>query len=116
MQRAPLERAGGDVPLPLQDLNQLPHAAVRRLAAARREVAAEVGAPLIGSVPLNPELAAAGDAGRPVAEGDGPLAAVFESLAARVVKDVAPPIDSAGCSARLLDAVEKAVEAGSAAS
>lgn len=78
-------------------------------------LAEEVGVPLIGSVPLHPQLAAGGDTGRPVAEGTGPLAAVFETLAARVVRDVAPPLDSAGCSARMLQAVEKAVEAGSAA-
>ena len=33
-----------------------------------------LGVPLIGSIPLHPDLAAAGDAGTPVAEGDGELA------------------------------------------
>jgi hypothetical protein len=50
-----------------------------------------------------------GDTGSPVATGDGPLREVFDALAAKVVDDLAPVIEVAGCSARMLDNVEQAV-------
>jgi len=74
-------------------------------------LAAELGVPLVGSVPLHPDLAAAGDDGRPVALGDGELAAVFADLARVVAEEVAPVVDPAGCTARLLDRVEVAIAA-----
>ncbi|HMD44774.1 MAG TPA: P-loop NTPase [Acidimicrobiales bacterium] len=72
-------------------------------------LAAELGVPLVGSIPLHPDLAAAGDAGRPVAEGSGELAAVFAQLARVVNEEVAPPVEAAGCTARMLDRVNRAV-------
>src|SRR5581483_1618132 len=53
-------------------------------------LAQALGVPLIGSIPLHPDLAAAGDAGTPVASGDGELAERFAELAAVVAEDVAP--------------------------
>jgi ATP-binding protein involved in chromosome partitioning len=77
-----------------------------------QRLADEIGVPLIASIPLHPDLAAGGDVGRPVAGGDGELAAVFAELARRVAEEVAPVIETAGCSARLLDRVEAAVARG----
>jgi ATP-binding protein involved in chromosome partitioning len=86
-----------------------------------------LGVPLVGSIPLHPDMAAAGDAGVPVAladdeggggsggGGDGELAAVFAEMARVVAEDVAPVIDVQGCSARLLERVEAAVAEGDAA-
>lgn len=74
-------------------------------------LAAELGVPLVGSVPLHPDMAAAGDAGTPVALGSGPLAGAFDELARRVSQDVAPLVEAASCTARLLDHVEKALDA-----
>jgi len=74
-----------------------------------QRLADEIGVPLIGSIPLHPDLAAGGDAGRPVAAGEGALAAVFAELARTVAEEVAPVIETAGCTARLLDSVEAAV-------
>jgi len=77
-------------------------------------LAAEIGAPLVGTVPLHPDMAAAGDAGDPVALGDGPLAAAFDALAARVAQEIAPVLAAAGCTAHMLQAVEQALDAAGA--
>ena len=77
-------------------------------------LADDIGAPLLGSVPLEPAVAAGNDAGRPVAIADESAAArVFRAIAERISTEIAPPdtgndVDMAGCSARLLDAVTAA--------
>jgi len=76
-----------------------------------RRLAEEIGVPLVGSVPLHPEIAAAGDRGQPVALGDGPLARTFEVLAERIEREIAPVVDTSGCTARLLDHVEQVLDA-----
>jgi hypothetical protein len=54
-------------------------------------------------------MAAAGDSGEPVALGTGPLSAAFDALATTIVDDVAPVIETAGCTARMLEKVELAL-------
>jgi ATP-binding protein involved in chromosome partitioning len=62
-------------------------------------LAAEIGVPLLGRIPLEPAVGAGGDAGTPVAvEGSGPAAAEFRRVARLIVEEVAPPTDMAGCS------------------
>jgi hypothetical protein len=68
--------------------------------------------PLIGSIPLHPDLAAAGDAGTPVALGDGQLATLFAELARTVAEEVAPLLETSSCSAHLIARVKAAVAAG----
>jgi len=77
-------------------------------------LAADVGAPLVGTVPLHPDMSQAGDQGRPVALGQGELADAFAALAGRIVDDIAPVVELAGCTARLLDHVEQALDAAGA--
>ena len=77
-------------------------------------LAAELGAPLVGSVPLHPAMSAAGDAGTPVALADGPLAEAFNALARTIAETVAPVVETSGCTARLLDHVEQALDAAGA--
>ncbi len=72
-------------------------------------LAAEIGVPLIAEIPLHPDASAAGDAGEPVALGDGPLAQVFGAIADRILTEIAPPIEMAGCTARMLERVEQAL-------
>ena len=72
-------------------------------------LAAEIGVPLVGSVPLHPDMSAAGDDGEPVALGAGPLAQAFDALATSIVDDVAPVVETAGCTARMLEKVELAL-------
>jgi ATP-binding protein involved in chromosome partitioning len=67
--------------------------------------------PLVASIPIEPAVAEAGDTGKPVvlADADGPAAAAFHGLAAAVVDEILPPIEMAGCTARILElAVERA--------
>jgi ATP-binding protein involved in chromosome partitioning len=79
-------------------------------------LAAAIGAPLLGAVPLETAVAAGNDAGRPVAvDGRGEAARVFRAIADRITGDIAPPderadVDMAGCSARMLDAVAAAFD------
>ena len=75
-----------------------------------QRLADEIGVPLVGSVPLNASVAASGDAGVPIALDEaGPLAGVFAAIAERVVTEISPLVEMAGCSARLLERVEKAL-------
>jgi len=72
-----------------------------------------LGVPLVGSIPLHPDLAAGGDAGVPVALAeDGELATVFADIARVVAEEVAPLIQAEGCTARMLERVEAAVAQG----
>jgi ATP-binding protein involved in chromosome partitioning len=74
-------------------------------------LATDIGVPLIGRIPLHPSVAAGGDAGTPVAlDEQGPLGAVFDEIAETVITSVAPVTAMDGCSARLLERVEAAVE------
>jgi ATP-binding protein involved in chromosome partitioning len=76
-----------------------------------QRVADEVGAPLIGAVPLDPAVALGGDAGRPVAmDGEGPTAEAFASIAGRLVDEVLPLVEMSGCTARMLDQIEAALD------
>jgi ATP-binding protein involved in chromosome partitioning len=72
-------------------------------------LAREIGVPLIGNVPIHPEVASGGDSGSPVALGDGELAGFFGELARVVAEEVAPVIETSGCTARLLDQIAEAV-------
>jgi ATP-binding protein involved in chromosome partitioning len=72
-------------------------------------LATELGVPLLGQVPLEPAVARGGDEGRPAALSDGPASDAFNAIAERIVVEVAPLMELAGCSARMLDAIERAL-------
>ncbi|HEV2768089.1 MAG TPA: P-loop NTPase [Acidimicrobiales bacterium] len=72
-------------------------------------LASDIGVPLLGQVPLEPAVSTGGDTGAPVALGEGPAAEAFHAIAARIVDEAIPPVDMAGCTARLLDSVEAAL-------
>ncbi len=75
-------------------------------------LADEIGVPLIGRVPLEPAVAAGGDAGVPISlDGVGPAADEFRAIAKRIIDDIAPPTNMAGCSARMLTLVNAALDA-----
>jgi ATP-binding protein involved in chromosome partitioning len=73
-------------------------------------LANEIGAPLVASIPLEPAVAEGGDEGQPVAlrAPDSPAGAAFHSLAAQVVDELLPPIEMAGCTARILELATEA--------
>jgi ATP-binding protein involved in chromosome partitioning len=78
-------------------------------------LADEIGAPLLGQVPLEAAVAAGSDSGAPVAlDGVGAAADVFRAIAERIATDIAPAVDMAGCSARMLDMVSAALDAADA--
>jgi ATP-binding protein involved in chromosome partitioning len=70
-------------------------------------LAEEIGAPLVARIPIEPAVSSGGDAGRPVAldAPDSAAGKAFAELAGRVVDDLLPPIEMAGCTARILDLV-----------
>jgi ATP-binding protein involved in chromosome partitioning len=76
-------------------------------------LAADIGVPLIGQIPLHPSVSAGGDDGTPVALDVGsPLADAFDAIAESVITTIAPVVAMDGCSVRLLERVEAAVDAG----
>ena len=77
-------------------------------------LAADIGAPLLGSIPLDGAVTDGGDTGRPVALGDGPAAEAYQAMVEVLVTEAVPPIDMAGCTARLLAAAEDALDAADA--
>jgi ATP-binding protein involved in chromosome partitioning len=70
----------------------------------------EIGAPLVARIPIEPAVATGGDDGVPVAfrSPESPAGKAFHDLAARVVEDLLPPIEMAGCTARILDLAAEA--------
>ena len=74
-------------------------------------LAAEVGVPLLGCIPLAPAVAEGFDTGEPVALGDGAAAEAFRSVARTLSQEHVPPVEMAGCSARMLDAAVAALDA-----
>ena len=68
-------------------------------------LADEIGVELLGQVPIEPTVAAGGDAGEPVVlAGIGKASEVFSRIAARIIEDTPDNSDMAGCSARDEDA------------
>ncbi len=67
-------------------------------------LAEQLGVALLASIPLDPAVAAGGDAGVPaeVVAPDGPAAKAFASLAERIVTEAIPPAEMATCTARQL--------------
>jgi ATP-binding protein involved in chromosome partitioning len=64
-------------------------------------LADEIGVELLGQVPIEPTVAAGGDAGQPVVlEGIGKAAEVFSRIAARIIEETPDNDDMNGCSAR----------------
>jgi len=74
-----------------------------------RTLADEIGAPLLGTVPIENSVAEGGDTGEPAVLGTGPAADALRSIVRVLVEDAVPPVDMAGCSARLLEKVELAL-------
>jgi ATP-binding protein involved in chromosome partitioning len=75
-----------------------------------QRLAEQIGAPLLGSIPIDPAVALGGDKGEPAAlAGPGPVADAFAALADLIVTEAIPLVEMAGCTARLLDEVEAAL-------
>jgi ATP-binding protein involved in chromosome partitioning len=73
-------------------------------------LATEIGAPLLGRIPLEAAVSAGGDAGEPASQGEGPAATAFAALADAFVAAI-PVVEMKDCTARLLDQVQVALGA-----
>ncbi|HVW32916.1 MAG TPA: P-loop NTPase, partial [Acidimicrobiia bacterium] len=80
-------------------------------------LADEVGAPLLAQIPLEPGVAAGGDAGAPLALAEPSSAAgqAFHLLAHRLATEIMPPVEMAGCTARIFAAARENLAALDAA-
>lgn len=74
-------------------------------------LAHDAGVPLLGQVPIEMSVASGGDAGEPIALGVGPAAEAFRAIADLIVEEAVPPVELAGCSARMLDMAMAALDA-----
>lgn len=73
-------------------------------------LADEIGAELLGQVPIENAVAHGSDTGEPVAlAGVSPAAEAFRDIAKKIISATVPATDMAGCSARLLESVEVAL-------
>jgi ATP-binding protein involved in chromosome partitioning len=73
------------------------------------ELAAELGVPLLGAIPIDETVAAGGDSGEPAVLGEGPAAEALRSLVDTIADEAIPPIAMESCSARLLDAARDSI-------
>lgn len=73
-------------------------------------LADDIGVPLLGAVPIEPGVSEGGDIGEPAALGDGPAAEAIRAIATAIAEEHVPPIEMAGCSARMLDAAVAALD------
>ncbi len=78
-------------------------------------LATEIGVPLLGCVPLDPAVAEGSDLGEPAVLGAGVAAKALKSVALALSEEHVPPVEMAGCSARMLDAAAAALDAAEAA-
>ena len=73
-------------------------------------LADDIGVPLLGAVPIESVVSEGGDTGEPASLGDGPAAEMIRSIAKAIAEEHVPPIEMAGCSARMLDAAVAALD------
>jgi ATP-binding protein involved in chromosome partitioning len=80
-------------------------------------LAEEVHAPLLAQIPLEPGVAAGGDAGSPLAlaEPQSPAGQAFHLLAHRLATEIMPPVEMSGCTARIFAAAQANLAAFDAA-
>ena len=73
------------------------------------DLASELGVPLLGSIPIDADVAAGGDSGDPTVLGTGPAAEALQSIVDTIVDEAVPPLEMAGCSARILEAAQASI-------
>jgi ATP-binding protein involved in chromosome partitioning len=72
-------------------------------------LAALTGAPLVGSVPIEAAVSEGGDRGEPVvlAGDSSPAGIELRAIADRIVTELLPPVEMAGCTARIFELANK---------
>ncbi len=73
-----------------------------------RRLAKLTGVPLVGAVPIETAVSEGGDHGRPVVldAPDAAAARAFTTIADRIATELLPPVEMAGCTARMFDLVQ----------
>ncbi len=68
-------------------------------------LAREIGAPLVGRVPIEANVSRGGDTGRPAVldHPDSAAGLEFRRIARRIVDELLPPVEMAGCTARIFE-------------
>lgn len=79
------------------------------------KLAEEVGAVLLGRIPIETAVSEGADRGEPAALGEGSAAEAFRAVARKLADEHVPPVQMAGCSARILDAALASLDAAEAA-
>ncbi len=74
-------------------------------------LAREIGTPLLGRIPLDPAVSEGSDRGEPAVLGGGLAAEALKSVARTLSQEHVPPVEMAGCSARMLEAAVAALDA-----
>lgn len=79
-------------------------------------LAAQIDAPLLASIPIDAAVSEGGDTGRPIASSapESPVGSAMHALAAQITETVLPPVEMAGCTARILDAAAANLRAADA--
>ena len=75
-----------------------------------QQLADDVGVPLLGSVPIEAEVSIGGDSGSPAVLGAGAAAEAIRAIAEAIAEEYVPPVEMAGCSARMLEAAMAALD------
>ena len=75
-----------------------------------QQLADDVGVPLLGSVPIEAEVSIGGDCGTPAVLGSGAAAEALRAIAEAIAEEYIPPVEMAGCSARMLEAAMAALD------
>lgn len=68
-------------------------------------LAHEIGAPLVGRVPIEADVSLGGDTGRPAVldHPDSAAGVEFRRIARTIVDELLPPVEMAGCTARIFE-------------
>jgi len=75
-----------------------------------QQLADDVGVPLLGSVPIEAEVSSGGDSGSPAVLGSGAASEAIKAIAQAIAEEYVPPVEMAGCSARMLEAAMAALD------
>jgi ATP-binding protein involved in chromosome partitioning len=73
-------------------------------------LATELGVPLLGRIPIDMAVASGGDTGDPTVLGEGPAAEALRAIVDTIVEEAIPPMEMAGCTARLLEAAQASID------
>jgi ATP-binding protein involved in chromosome partitioning len=80
-------------------------------------LARQIGVPLVASIPLEPAVSEGGDDGTPAAwaRPESPAGQAFTELATQITEDLLPPVEMAGCTARIFEMATANLAAADAA-